>query len=327
MFAEIEEKFGDNLPMASLFQAPTVGELASILGQTEWSAPWSSVVPIQAKGSKHPIFFVHGPSGQVLNYRNLALHLGEDQPCYGIQAQGLNGKQTPHLRIEDMAAHYVKEIRTHYPYGPYYLGGFCFGGQVAFEMARQLQEQGQKVSFLGLFDADVRHYSELSRMTTLTSSRTLVRKFNWHLRNLVLLERGEKLTYLLTRVKNFKTHVLMRFWKIIRQIFTYTGRPLPRWFQLRDLRLIHYQAGRDYVPTSYPGRVTIFLSEDAPAIPSEDPRLGWTKLAAGGSEVHLFPGSHDTMLNESHIRVVAEKLKLCVEKAQATELYTETSHE
>lgn len=325
VFAEIEEKFGDNLPVTSLFEAPTIGGLAGILGQKGWSAPWSCVVPIQAKGSKPPFFCVHGPSGQVLGYRNLASHLGEDQPFYGIQAQGLNEKQPPHTRIEDMAAHYVKEIRTLYPHGPYYLGGFCFGGQVAFEMARQLQEQGQKVAFLGLFDSYVRRRSESSPTTTLFHSKAFVLKMNWHLRNLVLLQRGEQLTYLLTRVRNLKTHVQMSFWNLARRIFTYIGRPLPSYLQLRDLRLICYQAGRDYLPEVYQGRVTIFLSEKAPETPSEDPRVGWTKLAVGGSELHFFTGGHETMLLEPHLRVVAKKLKLCLEKTQATELQTQTS--
>jgi len=271
---------------------------------------------------KPPLFFVHGPSGQVLDYYNLASHLGEDQPFYGMQAQGLNRIQPAHTRIEDMAAHYVKEMRTLHPHGPYYLGGFCFGGQVAFEMARQLQKEGQKADFLGLFDSFVRRPSESSPMTGLFPSKAFVRKMKWHLRNLVLLERGKRLTYLLTRMRNLKTQVQMSLWNLVRRFFSYIGRPSTSWFQLRDLRLIHYQAGRDYVPGPYPGRVTIFLSKEAPEKPSEDPRLGWTKLAAGGSEVHWFTGRHETMLHQPHRRVVAEKLKICLEKTQATVLQT-----
>ena len=97
-------------------------------------------------------FCIHAGGGNVLMYRDLARRLGPDQPFYGLQAQGLDGKQPRHKRIEDMAAHYIKEIQTLEPKGPYFLGGSSFGGAVAFEMARQLDAQGQKVALVALFD-------------------------------------------------------------------------------------------------------------------------------------------------------------------------------
>src|SRR5205807_4621015 len=144
LFAQIEEQLGKRLPLATLFQAPTVAQLAGIL-KKENAPSWSSLVSIQTLGSRLPFFCVHAVGGNVLEYYDLARHLGSDQPFYGLQSQGLDGKQAPLTRIEEMAAYYIKEIRKVQPEGPYAVGGRSFGGIVAFEMACQLHAQGQEV--------------------------------------------------------------------------------------------------------------------------------------------------------------------------------------
>ena len=128
LFAQIERGFGKKLPLATLYEAPTVGQLADILREEEWSASWSSLVPIQSNGSKPPFFLVHGAGGNVLIYRDLARYLGSDQPVYGLQSQGLDGEQPFQTRIEDMACHYLKEVKAIQPQGPYLFGGYCMGG-------------------------------------------------------------------------------------------------------------------------------------------------------------------------------------------------------
>jgi aspartate racemase len=152
LFAEIEQVFRKKLPLATLFQAATVEAMASIIRQEEWLAPWDSLVPIQPGGSKPPLFCIQGAGGNILIYRDLALSLGSDQPVYGLQARGLDGKVAPHTRLEDMAAHYIAQIKMVQPEGPYYLAGLSGGGNVALEMAQQLNAQGQKVALLALFD-------------------------------------------------------------------------------------------------------------------------------------------------------------------------------
>src|SRR6185295_16260334 len=132
LFAVIEKKFGKRLPLATLFQAPTVAEVAAILERdarySAQSSAWSSLVPIQPAGSRLPFFCVHAVGGNVLEYYDLARHLGQDQPFYGLQSRGLDGTQSPHERIDDMAAHYIKELRELQPQGPYFLGGRSLGG-------------------------------------------------------------------------------------------------------------------------------------------------------------------------------------------------------
>ena len=98
---------------------------------------------IQPTGSKRPLFLVHPAGGHVFPYVHLARYLGPDQPCYGLQAKGLEEGESPHTRIKDMAADYIKALRTVQPNGPYFLGGWSMGGLVAFEMAQQLYTQGE----------------------------------------------------------------------------------------------------------------------------------------------------------------------------------------
>jgi thioesterase domain-containing protein/acyl carrier protein len=155
LFAQIEEAFGKNLPLATLLQAPTVEQLAAIIRQQGESCLWSPLVTIQPKGSKPPLFCIHGMGGNVLCYRELSGYLGADQPVYGIQAKGMyddEEKQTLPTIFEEMAAHYIKLIRTVQPEGPYCLAGLSAGGAIAFEMAQQFLAQGQEVALLAMFE-------------------------------------------------------------------------------------------------------------------------------------------------------------------------------
>jgi thioesterase domain-containing protein/acyl carrier protein len=145
MFSAIERVFRKRLPLALLFQAPTIERLAEVLRDEGCSVPWRSLVAIQAHGGRRPFFVVPGVGGNVLVFARLSKLLGEDQPFYGLQAQGLDGKARPFTRIVDMARHYIGEIRTVQPCGPYRIGGTCTGGLVAYEMAQQLTAEGEEV--------------------------------------------------------------------------------------------------------------------------------------------------------------------------------------
>ena len=131
------------------------------------SAPdWSTLVPIQSAGERQPFFCVHGFGGGVLDYGELARRPGNDQPFFGLQARGLDGAAEPHASIESMAAHYVDAVRSLQPEGPYYLGGYCLGGVIAYEMARLLAAQGQTVGLLAILEGYApRHTSSRSTST------------------------------------------------------------------------------------------------------------------------------------------------------------------
>lgn len=153
LFTAIEQTFGRNLPLSTLFTAPTIEQLADLMGQDGEAVSWSPLVAIQPQGSKAPLFCIHGAGGNVLMYRELLPHLDPDQPIYGLQAVGLDGMEAPLSKLEEIAAIYLQEIRTVQPEGPYFLLGLSAGGVIAFEMAQILRQQGQEVALLGLIDS------------------------------------------------------------------------------------------------------------------------------------------------------------------------------
>ncbi|MBD2019655.1 amino acid adenylation domain-containing protein, partial [Leptolyngbya sp. FACHB-36] len=153
----IAQQFQQSLPVSTLFLAPTIAQLATLLDQTAaCSTPaassWSPLVPLKAKGATRPFFCIHPIFGTVFPYWELAQQLSEDQPFYALQPIGLDAKQQPLTRIEDMAAQYIQAVQTIQPRGPYLLGGWSFGGLVAFEMAQQLQQAGESVALLAIID-------------------------------------------------------------------------------------------------------------------------------------------------------------------------------
>jgi amino acid adenylation domain-containing protein len=152
MFARLDRIQGRSLPLATLFQAPTVRELACLYRNDTQPAVAAALVAINSTGSLPPIFGVPGVGGNVLGFANLARNLGPQQPFFGLQSIGLDGSREPLETIEEMATQYLTEVRHIKPYGPYYFLGVCFGATVAFEMARQVREAGEEVAFLGLLD-------------------------------------------------------------------------------------------------------------------------------------------------------------------------------
>ncbi len=153
VMTRLEKETGRRLPLASLFEYPTIRSLATLLQPDTPAVSWQTLVPIKPTGTREPLYIVHGAGLNVLLFNAVAQNLDADQPVYGLQARGLNGVDEPFYSIDEMARHYVNTILAHNPTGPYSLSGFSFGGIVAFEMARQLLEQGRTVSLVALFDA------------------------------------------------------------------------------------------------------------------------------------------------------------------------------
>ena len=198
LFDRIERRMGQRLPIAILFQAPTIEGLAAILRRKGWSPSWSSLVAIQTAGTRPPFFCVHAVGGNILSYRLLSRHLGAEQPFYALQSQGLDGEHPPHETVEAAAAHYVEEIRTVQPRGPYYLGGTSLGGIVAFEMAQQLVAQGERVGLLALIDTGLMGDLPLAfGAAAAGSTRRLALLADWHAGQLLLKPPGQWPAYIL----------------------------------------------------------------------------------------------------------------------------------
>jgi amino acid adenylation domain-containing protein len=319
LFGQIEKTFGKTLPLATLFQSPTIERLAETLRQG-WKPSWSSLVPIQPHGSKPPIFGIHGIGGNILKHVNLAPYLPADQPFYGLQSQGLDGKQSPLTSVEEMAAHYLEEIRALQPEGPYHFWGYSFGGLIAFEMARQIHAQGGTMGILGMLDAGIPFRSK--HMVPPSPFRSLVYPvvglMDVHLDDLARL--GPR-AYLRERVEVFKKTVRKRAPGAADLLFPGDSGRLSE--TLQKVWDANVRALREYVPrmaqlppNSYPGRITLFAASQT-YVDYPDTRLGWSDLAADGLEVHLVPGNHLTLMKEPNIGVLGGKLVACLNKYHA----------
>lgn len=322
LFSEIDKSFGLNLPLATLFQAPTIRGLAEIVCQDGHSVSWSSLVPIQPNGSNPPFFCMHGAGANVLVFRSLSRRLGEDQPFYGLQALGLDGKEAPHSTVEEMAAHYIKEIRSVQPEGPYFLGGFSMGGMVAFEMAQQLLSQGQKVALLALLDTFLKHRPKYFPEREHESVHPVIAKLGYQLNELIRVGHRKY-------VAKGKRYIQGRLKKRLRNTSHKFQPPKPDMespvnLAISETRKTLIQTEKDYVPKVYPGRITLFWGSEVFLRPHQDWRLGWSEFAAEGMEVYVVPGDHSSMRDEPYVAVLAEKLKACIERARVTESSGET---
>jgi amino acid adenylation domain-containing protein/FkbH-like protein len=320
LFAQIEKITGRKLPLVTLFQAPTIAQLATVLSQDQASKSQSVIVPIQPHGSKPPLYLIHGAGGDVLwGYANLVAHMDSDQPIFALKSRGQTG-QEEFERLEDMAAFYLQAVRAHQPEGPYYLGGYCFGGNVAYEMARQLQADGGRVGLLALLD-------------TAPANAGYETVEWWRPQFLALFARN--LFYWLQDFRNVKPADRRRF--IARKLRT-IGRKIARWgrapevgahvdleevidpeqFPENELKLwkIHLCALTEHVQQPYSGHVTVFRTRGHPLFSSFARDLRWGKLAAGGATVKLISGSHENIFMEPDVKFLALALTAALSESQ-----------
>ncbi|HXT40879.1 MAG TPA: alpha/beta fold hydrolase, partial [Candidatus Angelobacter sp.] len=321
LFARMEKDFARKLPIATLFQAPTVEQLAALLREEKERTTCSSLVAIQPRGTRPPIFFMHGAGGGNLwTYANLAPYLGTDQPVYGLESRGMRGLEE-FTRIEDMAAHYIEEIRTVQPGGPYYLGGYCFGGNVAYEIARQLHGQGEQIALLALMESAPPNSGEcIQWWHPGFLAKFAVNAVYW-LNDFVHQEPADRQSFVRRKFRALGKRMRRWFWRDDPDAGAVDLDEIIDAAQFPELELrlweIHLRAIRDYVPQPYTGRVTLFRTRTQPFLCSFDPLYGWSELAAGGVEAIAIPGSHEKIFVEPQVRALAAKLKACLNDAQS----------
>ncbi|MBD2365339.1 amino acid adenylation domain-containing protein [Anabaena minutissima FACHB-250] len=310
LFTQVENKFAQKLPLATLLQSPTIEQLASILRQSNTKTSWSSLVTIQpGRSAKRPLFLIHALGGNVIGYQTLVRHLDAEQPVYGLQAQGLDGKQAPHTRVEDMASHYIKEIRTVQPHGPYLLGGFSSGGTVAFEMARQLVAQGDRVALLAMFDT----YNP----SLYINHPSLLRTLYVYWLTLLRLPSVDRRNYVFAKVDWFKSMLTGKhsskfdLWN--EHSFAEDANP----YNMALIEALKQATMADYVAKPYAGKVTLFTTKEVLRWCQFKPCRGWSGMAKQGVEIHEVSGTHLGMLGEPGVQILAEKLRVCLEAAQA----------
>lgn len=322
IFSRIRKTLSKQIHLATLLQAPTIEQLAEFISKEEKTTSWSPLVPIQPNGSKPPLFCIHGGVGTVLFYRDLANHLGTDQPFYGLQAKGLNGMGTPHTNIHEMATDYIKEIRTIQPEGPYYLGGYCFGGVVAFEMAKQLTDLGLEVALLANFNAVSPTYTPSAEPTTKNEeiqytgrSKSLLGKFSALRKKMEPLSLKEKFVYVLSVLKNkvigykmLLTYlVLLKIQRFVYKLCIAFKLPMPDAVARFYLWEMNGRMIDTYRPKPYSGNMVIFRSPEI----YTDPNLGWSDYVKGSIETCDIAGDHTNrreIMNEPFVHLLAEEL-------------------
>jgi FkbH-like protein len=321
LFSQVRKLTGKQLPLATLFEAPTVESLACIIEQNGWRPRWQSLVPIKASGSKPPFYCVHGVGGNILEYQDLAKYLDEDQPFYGIQAVGLDGKQ-PNVTVEEMAVHYIEEVTALQPRGPYYLGGSSFGGLVAYEMARQLYAQGERVALLALFDTNAPGYRKLLPTSTAWERRVhrIRLRVSLHWGNLKATERGQRFQYIREKARRWKNQLIQGEVERAKRMHASVRFVMNRLFWTKDIRAVnragHWAAG-DYVPKEYAGAATLFRATEQPRGIVPDRTLGWGPLVKGGLHIYDTPGHHGAIVREPRSKVLAAQFNESLRAAQS----------
>ncbi|MBV9789592.1 MAG: amino acid adenylation domain-containing protein, partial [Chloroflexi bacterium] len=299
LMEQIHKRFGQRLPVAILFEEPTIARLAQRLEQRP-TGDWSPLVPIQPRGSQPPLFCVHGLGGSVLNYAALAQTLGPDQPLYGLQAQGLDAGHTPHTTIREMAASYAQAIRTQQPHGPYHLSGWSLGGSIVFEIAALLREQGEHVALLALLDSlppspaatehdEIDDLLELAQMYGVQIEAAALRGLSLDTAIDTLLAQARQ-----QDPQTWQTIDREQLGRIVR------------------LSIAQRRALEQHQPATYAGPIVLFTSGDSPDDPAErraaTQRAAWSAYATREIEVIITPGTHWTMLDQPNVHTLAEHL-------------------
>lgn len=348
LMAGIKQRFEQEFPLALLFQEATIERLAIVLRQQTVARFDSPVVALQTAGTHCPLFFAHPGGGSAFCYVTLARHLGQDQPFYGLQTPGLNDDKALYTDVQQLAAHYVQEIRLVQPEGPYHLGGWCVGGIIAYEMARQLQQAGQEVALLALLDSA----PPTAENAPPDNDATLFTQFAWDLGR--LLGRNLPASYKIallglldaalptlgeqavdTRlVAEFIADLLAELqgpdgaatYEMLKQLTldeqlqcliahvkeAHIDPPEAEQAYLRHLYLIYstnVRAIQAYIPQAYSGDITLFHASDEVIAGLENPVAAWEKFTAGKVNVYTVPGDHYSILKETNVQVLATELK------------------
>ncbi|NEO81590.1 non-ribosomal peptide synthetase, partial [Moorena sp. SIO4G3] len=290
LMSKIQQRFHINLPLATLFQSPTIEQLASLLGSSV-NTQNPILVGIKTSGNQPPLFCIHPGGGNVLCYADLARHLDQDYPVYGLQSLGLDGQQQPLTSVEEMASHYIEAIKPIQSQGPLHLIGWCMGGLIAYEMAQQLQAKNEPVALLTLIDSYaptlIRKPSEIDQAMIVNQlaqdwGGLYGQEFDISHETLRQLEPSEQVLHLFEQGKqqgilpsDLEIQQMLVLWEV---------------FKANLIAIYHYQ------PKAYPGSLLLLnASQTSPAV-IEDPTHGWGSLVLGDIQTHTITGDHFTIM-------------------------------
>ncbi|MGQ9872612.1 condensation domain-containing protein [Leptodesmis sp.] len=331
LFSKLEKQFGRSLPLSTLLMAPTIAQLAEYLERSGPSQVQQAIVPLKPGSGQPPIFLIHDGNGEILLYQELANRLSADVPVYGVQPYSADGCPILHTRIEEMVAYYIEKIREVQPEGPYFLGGLCAGGVLAFEMARQLQLQGQSIGMVAIMDAaDVEAEEKVGYIAN--QRRDSFSKVFRDSQSMKPFERGVFiLNQVRKKVTNLVSYEIQKRYKTLHdrgqlQLFRYCldrKLPIPHWLKAIPVRTILVWAQAQYVPdTVLQGEVLLLRAtekssmfdgtpiDDTPYVERyADPLLGWKHRVTADVKVCDVPGGHSSMLQEPNVQVMAKMIQ------------------
>jgi amino acid adenylation domain-containing protein len=309
VMTRIEKETGKVLPLATLFEASTVERLAQLLELGAKSITWDSLVPIKPKGSKMPLYMVHGAGLNVLLFNTLAMGMSPDQPVYGLQAKGINGIDEPLSSIEEIAEHYIASIMEQNPTGPYALAGYSFGGIIAFEMARQLEALGKEVKMLAMFDTYAyrsTHYDPM-HVKIIKKGRFYLNRI-WHT---FTFSHGFKNT-IIDKSTAIKRLMIRYYWKLRYG----KNQNQPGFFGYSNkIDEMNIYAEKHYQLKPQNVEVEVFKAQTRTFYLDDKEFMGWKPYALKGVNVHDIPGEHNTIFKAPNDRIFAAVLQKCLDEA------------
>ena len=302
LVAGIRERFGVDLPVSSLFQHNTVEALARLLrdhnGEADAASP---LVPLRGAGLLPPLYFMHPIGGTVFCYLALTRHLDARRPVFALQSPGLEDATLAEVSVPDLARRYLEIIRARQPHGPYHLGGWCFGGLIAFEAARQLEAAGEEVAELVMFDtrAPIPENAPAD-----ADDATLM---SWFARDLAV-PYGKTLDIAAQTLREVESegmfeYVLQRAREI--EVLPHDA-DTARLYRYFEVYLANGVALQTYESGDYRGPMTLLRAEDEPV--DYGPVLGWDKVVSRPFAVVEVPGDHNSMMYEPQVQALARYL-------------------
>lgn len=310
LFAKIKNSYRIDLEIARLFEARTIRQLATVIRQAQEPTERktrTTLVAVQPKGKETPIFLVHAVGGDVVFYEPLARALGTEQPLYAFRSPLITQPDIRATSINELASIYVREMREFFPVGPYRIGGASFGGLVAFEMAKQLKEQGAEVDLVLLVDSMVPGHEKGAAF--LPRAHAFYQRFRKL--GVSCLTRRFKIEYA-HRTQQMQRKILVFSYTVIR----WAGRPLPLRLRYVEIDEAHRMAIARHSFTPYPGRVTLIraaVDRDGELLRlQKDPTLGWGPLVEGGLAIHDITTGHNDLLIEPKVASLAQFIQDCV---------------
>lgn len=311
LFKQVKKFYQKTLTPAMLLQAPTIEELAQLINQKE-PITFAALVGTQVTGTKTPLFFITGAGYDNTMIYPLGRFLSPEQPVYGMQLAWGENNQKTYTRIEEMAGSFIPQIQSIQPHGPYYLGGYSFGGIVAYEIAQQLSAQGEKVATVIALDTYGPNYPPPT---------SLAKKVNYVLGNFRKLSAKKKFDYFIQKSRNVLMGIKVKFWGKLYGFYLSSHRQVPPILKniLSDNDRTFIQAltiRRFYHALGYQGRMDLFLAEETRTRPNVEPHLGWNQVIKGQLKIHNVPGSHATIIKEPHLEILAQSLKKVLDELE-----------